>query len=174
MANPPSARAPGPSPATLCRDPLHLLALGLGTGLSPRAPGTAGTLVGVALYLALPPMALWAYAALVVVTFAAGVWLCERTARALGVHDHPAIVWDEVVGYLITMAGAPTGWVWVVVGFALFRLFDVAKPWPVSLADRRVHGGLGIMLDDVLAGLYGLAALQLLAAGWAASGLPGL
>lgn len=163
-----------PEPRTLCRDPLHLLALGLGTGLAPRAPGTAGTLVGVGLYLALPPMPLWAYAVVVVACFAAGVWLCERTARALGVHDHPAIVWDEVVGYLITMAGAPAGWPWVVAGFALFRLFDVVKPWPVSLADRHVHGGFGIMLDDVLAGLYGLAALQLLTAVWAAGGLPGL
>ena len=90
-----------------------------------------------------------------------GVWLCGATARALAVHDHPAIVWDEIVGYLVTMTAAPAGWVWVILGFAVFRLFDIVKPWPIRLADKRVPGGFGIMFDDVLAGLYALAVLQL-------------
>jgi phosphatidylglycerophosphatase A len=72
-------------------------------------------------------------------------------------------VWDEIVGYLITMAAAPSGWLWIVLGFVLFRLFDILKPWPVSLADKKLHGGFGVMLDDVIAGLYALLVLQLIA-----------
>ncbi len=93
--------------------------------------------------------------------FLLGVWACAKTGRELGVHDHPAIVWDEVVGYLITMTGAPTNWQWLLGGFLLFRLFDILKPWPVRWFDRRVAGGLGVMADDVVAGLMALAVLQI-------------
>jgi phosphatidylglycerophosphatase A len=94
--------------------------------------------------------------------FLAGVYLCDRTSRDLGVHDHTGIVWDEMLGFLVTMWWAPTGWIWVLLGFLLFRIFDILKPWPIGWLDRRVPGGLGIMLDDVLAGIFALAALQLL------------
>ncbi|GAB3272889.1 phosphatidylglycerophosphatase A family protein [Parahaliea aestuarii] len=140
--------------------PVHFLAFGLGSGLAPRAPGTFGTLAAVPLYLLAAQLGLVAYSAFLVLTFALGVYLCGRTSRELGVHDHPGIVWDEFVGYWITMCAAPAGWLWVATGFVLFRIFDILKPWPIGWLDRRVHGGLGIMLDDVVAGLIAWACLQ--------------
>lgn len=154
--------AVAPPPGRLMRDPGHALALGLGSGLSPRAPGTAGTLAAVPLYLLImhwPPLA---YLALTALAAVGGIWLCGRTARALGVHDHPAIVWDEVAGYLLTMALAPPGWPWVLAGFFAFRLFDIWKPGPIGWLDRRLHGGTGIMADDLAAGLAAGLGLQLL------------
>ena len=145
---------------SLLRSPVLLLAFGFGSGLSPKAPGTAGTLLAVAIYLVLPDMHWLVYLSLLLVAAAAGVWICDRSARLLGVHDHPGIVWDEFVGYWITMFMAPAGWEWVVVGFILFRLLDILKPWPVKWADEKVQGGLGIMLDDVLAGILAALALQ--------------
>ena len=144
---------------TLLRDPGHLLALGFGSGLAPRAPGTFGTLAAIPVYLLCAQLPLMIYLLVVAAAFSVGVYLCGRTARALGVHDHPGIVWDEVVGYLMTMAFAPSGWLWVVLGFVCFRLFDILKPWPIRVLDHSVHGGLGIMIDDALAGV--LAALCL-------------
>jgi phosphatidylglycerophosphatase A len=81
----------------------------------------------------------------------------------MGVHDHPGIVWDEFVGYWITMFAAPAGWLWIVIGFILFRFFDVLKPWPIAGLDKRVSGGMGIMIDDVMAGIYAAICLQVLA-----------
>ena len=144
----------------LLRHPVHLLSLGLGSGLAPVAPGTFGTAAALPLYLLLRPLDPAAYLAVVAVLFFVGIALCGHTARALGVHDHPAIVWDEVVGYLVTMAVAPDGWLWPLIGFALFRLFDIVKPWPVRTADRHVGGGGGIMVDDLLAGIYAAVVLQ--------------
>ena len=98
---------------------------------------------------------------MVVAAFVLGVYLCGETARALGVHDHGGIVWDEFVGLWIALFLLPQGWYWVVAGFALFRLFDIWKPWPIRVLDAKVHGGLGIMVDDVLAGFYAFVVLQL-------------
>jgi len=150
--------------ASLLKNPIHALSLGFGTGLAPKAPGTFGTLVGVALYwlLCSLQLSLTVYIAITVLCFVLGVWLCGYTAKALGVHDHPAIVWDEVVGYLITMTFAPSGWLWMLIGSALFRLFDIWKPWPIRVIDRSVHGGFGIMFDDVLAGVYAAIILALM------------
>ena len=159
---------PPPISPTLLRDPGHLLSLGFGSGLAPRAPGTFGTLVAVPVYLLCAQLPLVTYLSVVVAAFVLGVYLCGRTARALGVHDHPGIVWDEVVGYLLTMAWAPPGWLWVVLGFICFRIFDILKPWPIRVLDRSVHGGFGIMIDDALAG--GLAALCLVGIAWALGG----
>lgn len=145
------AAAP-PIPASLLRDPGHFLALGFGSGLAPRAPGTFGTLAAIPVYLLCAQLPLLLYLLAVAGAFALGVYLCGRTARSLSVHDHPGIVWDEVVGFLLTMTFAPPGWLWIAVGFACFRLFDIWKPWPIRVFDRSVHGGLGIMLDDLLAG----------------------
>jgi phosphatidylglycerophosphatase A len=142
--------------------PLMWLATGFGAGLSPVAPGTAGSLVGVLFYLAMAGLALPLYLALVLVLAIIGIWVCERAGRALAVADHPSIVWDEIVGLLIAMAATPPSWQGLVSGFALFRLFDILKPWPVGRIDRSVKGGLGVMLDDVMAGLYALACLQIL------------
>ena len=136
------------------------LATGLGSGLCPVAPGTAGTLAAVPLYLLLRPAPLWAYLSVICIGFAAGIWLCGAAARELGQDDPPSIVWDEVVGFIVTMTAAPAGWTWLILGFLAFRLFDILKPWPISVADRRVSGGLGIMLDDLVAGLYALIIMQ--------------
>jgi phosphatidylglycerophosphatase A len=149
-------------PPRLLLHPLDFLALGFGSGLVPRAPGTAGTLVAVPVYLFMRLLPLPYYLALTALLFVAGIALCAHTARRLGVHDHPAIVWDEIVGYLVTMVLAPAGWAWVAAGFVLFRFFDIIKPWPICWLDRQVHGGLGIMLDDLVAGLFAAVLLQLL------------
>ena len=145
------------------KNPIHLLSLGFGTGYMPKSPGTAGTLVGVIIYLPLQSLDWIYYLAIVVALFLLGVWICESTAASLGVHDHPAIVWDEIVGYLFTMLAAPAGWVWIVLGFCLFRLFDIWKPWPIRLLDKSVHGGFGIMLDDIVAAIFSFIILQIIA-----------
>lgn len=143
--------------------PTGLLALGFGSGLVPGAPGTAGTVAAIPVYLLVQALDWPLYLALTALLFVAGIAICARTARRLGVHDHPGIVWDEIVGYLVTMTLAPSGWPWIVTGFVLFRFFDVIKPWPIRWCDRHVHGGFGIMLDDLIAGLFAAALLQLLA-----------
>lgn len=132
-------------------NPIHLLAYGFGSGLSPKAPGTIGTLVGVLIYLLLMPVPRWAYLLITLLLLLAGIYVCGYSARKLGMEDPGAVNWDEVVGFLATMAFAPHGWPWVVLGFALFRFFDILKPWPIRWFDRNLHGGLGIMLDDVVA-----------------------
>jgi phosphatidylglycerophosphatase A len=142
-------------------DPRHFLSLGFGAGLAPVAPGTWGTLVAVPLYLAIAQLSLPWYLAIVGAGFCGGIWLCGYTGRALGVHDHGGIVWDEIVGFWVTMIAVPVSWQWILLGFVLFRLFDIVKPWPVKIADRRVPGGLGVMFDDLLAGLYALACMHL-------------
>jgi phosphatidylglycerophosphatase A len=147
-------------PARTLLHPVDFLALGFGSGLVPLAPGTAGTLVAVPVYLLLQPLSITYYLALVVLMFLAGIAICAHAASRLGVHDHPGIVWDEIVGYLVTMAFAPSGWQWVTAGFVLFRLFDIVKPWPIRWCDQKVYGGFGIMLDDLIAGVFAAAVLQ--------------
>ena len=145
-------------------------ACGFGTGAARYAPGTFGTAAGIPFYWLMQGISLPLYLGVTLILFIVGVWICGRTARALGVHDHPGIVWDEIVGFLVTMTLAPPGWVWWLSGFILFRLFDIVKPWPIRILDQRVGGGFGIMIDDVLAGIYAAVCLQLLHA----SGLLGL
>lgn len=153
--------------AFMMAHPAHGLALVGGLGLAPKAPGTVGALAGIPLGLLLallPPMAA---ALLVVAGFALGVWACGVTARHAGVHDHGAIVIDETWATAAVIAFAPPGWLAVLIGFAAFRLFDIAKPWPVGLIDRTVPGGLGIMLDDAAAALYaGLVLVLMRWMGW--------
>ena len=139
------------------------MALGFGSGLAPKAPGTCGTLAAVPFFfllLLLPP---WFYVFVLCLSAVIGIYICDSAATSLGVHDHPGIVWDEFVGLwvaLLPLVFWGFQWHWLILGFALFRFFDVVKPWPISWADKYVHGGLGIMLDDVLAGIA--AALCLL------------
>jgi len=149
-------------PPSVFRNPVHFLAFGLGSGAAPRAPGTFGTLAAVPLYLLLDMLPLPYYLLALIVAFGVGIWLCEVTSRDLGVHDHGGIVWDEFVGYWLTMVAAPPGWLWMVVGFGLFRFFDIVKPFPIGWLDRRVPGGLGIMLDDAVAGSFAWLCLQLI------------
>jgi phosphatidylglycerophosphatase A len=150
---------------TLLSHPAGWIATALGAGLSPKAPGTAGSLVALLpWWFLLRDLSPGIYLAVLIAGFVLGVWACEVSDRRLGMHDQGALVWDEVIGMWITLFAAPAQWWWMIVGFALFRLFDIWKPWPVSWADRRVHGGLGVMLDDVAAGVYALVVLQLVAA----------
>ncbi|MFQ6022430.1 MAG: phosphatidylglycerophosphatase A [Acidiferrobacterales bacterium] len=150
-------------PAKIWTNPIHVVALGFGVGALPYAPGTAGTLVAIPLYLLLASLSPAWYAGTVLLFSAIGVWICDQTEARLGMHDHPGIVWDEIVGYLVAMFMAPPHWVWVVVGFALFRLFDIWKPFPIRTVERRIHGGFGTMLDDALAGVYAWVVLQMIA-----------
>jgi phosphatidylglycerophosphatase A len=141
---------------------VHLLALGFGAGLSPKAPGTVGTalaLVPAWLMFGLP---LAARVAVIVVAFAAGIWICGRSAERLGVHDHPGIVWDEIVAMLAVALAIPPSAAWLASAFVAFRLFDIAKPWPIRDVDHRLGGGLGIMLDDLMAAVYAAACLTVI------------
>lgn len=147
----------------------HWLAYGFGAGLSPKAPGTFGTLVAVPIYLLLSMLPMAAYLAVLAVMIAVGIWVCGTTANDVGADDPPGIVWDEIVGFLVAMIAAPSGWIWVITGFLLFRLFDIYKPWPAGTINRRLRGGLGIMLDDIVAGLMSLVVLQSIAMMVAAS-----
>lgn len=142
------------------KNPVHFLALGFGSGLAAKAPGTFGTLAAIPLYLLMAPLPLTWYIGLTLVGVFAGFYICGKAAQDMGVHDHGAIVWDEVVGLLITMIAAPAGWGWLLVGFGLFRFFDIIKPWPIRWLDAKVHGGFGIMIDDVLAGVFAFICLQ--------------
>lgn len=146
----------------LMSHPAGWIATALGAGLLPKAPGTAGSLIALLpWWFLLRGLPIGAYVAVLAVGFLLGVWACEVSDRRLGMHDQGALVWDEVVGMWITLFAAPVQWWWMVAGFVLFRLFDIWKPWPVRWADRSVRGGLGVMLDDVVAGIYALIVLQL-------------
>jgi len=147
----------------LFKNPNHLFAFGFGSGLAKKAPGTFGTFAAIPFFLLLQNLSWPLYLSWLLVTFALGVLWCDRSSKAMGVHDHGGIVWDEFVGFWITMFMAPAGWVWILVGFVLFRFFDILKPWPINWLDKKVHGGFGIMIDDVLAGIYALLVLQLIA-----------
>ena len=141
-------------PHSAWRDPLCVVALGFGAGALPKAPGTWGTLLAIPFYLVLTRFTLVEYVVLVTVLFVFGVWVCGKAGRVLGVHDHGAIVWDEMVGFWVTMVAAPPGWLWILAGFVLFRVFDIWKPWPIYWLDQRVGGGWGVMMDDLFAGIY--------------------
>ncbi len=140
----------------------HFLAFGFGAGLAKKAPGTWGTFAGLAVMPLLYMLPLiWALV-FIVLASVFGVWLCGRVAADLGVHDHGGIVWDEMVGIWMTLILLPNTWQWWVLGFVLFRVLDILKPWPISVLDRKVAGGLGIMVDDMLAGVIAAALLYAL------------
>ena len=141
-----------------------MLAFGFGSGLSQKAPGTMGTLAAIPLWWLLAQLPLSTYLVVVLIAAVAGIVICGRAADRLGVHDHGGIVWDEFVGFWIAMAALPVTWQSLILGFVLFRLFDILKPWPISWLDRRVSGGFGIMIDDVIAGLAAAGVITLLTA----------
>jgi phosphatidylglycerophosphatase A len=143
-----------PLARVVMRDPVHFLAFGFGTGLAPKAPGTFGSLPGVLLAWLTSSLALEWRVMIAAGLVAAGVWICGESARRIGVHDHPGIVWDEITGMYLTLLVAPPQMAYLVAGFVLFRLFDIWKPWPIRDLDHRLAGGAGIMLDDVVAALY--------------------
>ena len=148
------------NPAFVFSHPAHAIAFGFGAGLAPRAPGTFGTLagwaIGAAFLVAFPPAALLACTPLL---FLIGVWACGVTGRDLGVSDHGAMVWDEIVAFLAVLALVPRELAWQAAAFVAFRVFDIAKPPPIRALERRLHGGLGVMADDVLAAGYALVVL---------------
>lgn len=147
------------------RNPVHFLALGFGSGLIKPAPGTWGTLSAVPLYMLIvhsPAGQLVWYSLITLIAFAIGVYLCGKAASDVGVHDHSAIVWDEIVGFFITMFAVVPSLENLLLGFVLFRLFDIIKPWPIRYLDKSVHGGFGIMIDDVLAGFGACVVLHMI------------
>lgn len=152
-----------PTLRLLLSHPAHFISLGFGAGLSPRAPGTVGTLVAWLLYpLLRAPISDLVFLSLLTSFFVAGVIAADRTGRALGVSDHGAIVWDEIVAFWLVLFFAPAGLTWQAVAFVLFRFFDIVKPQPIRLADNRVKGGFGVMLDDLIAAGYAILALAVL------------
>ncbi|MEC6880737.1 phosphatidylglycerophosphatase A [Photobacterium piscicola] len=141
-------------------NPWHLLATGFGSGLAKYIPGTMGTLAAIPLYLVLAQLPFGWYLVAVLIAALIGIRICHITSTDMKVHDHGSIVWDEFVGFWITMAVAPTvSWQWILTGFILFRFFDMLKPWPISWLDKHVEGGFGIMIDDVLAGFMAMISL---------------
>ena len=148
----------------LLASPAGWIACGLGSGLVPLAQGTAGSLAAILPWLGLRLLPLPFYGLALVLAFALGVWACDAAGRALGVDDHRSLVWDEFVGQwlallpLLLLAGP---WWTIAVGFGLFRLFDVWKPWPIGWLDRHLKGGLGVMADDVVAGMFAAIVLTL-------------
>ena len=143
----------------LMREPVHLIAFGFGSGLSPWAPGTFGTLIAVPIVLFVMQFGFTAHLVFAIFASLFGIYVCGESAKRLDVHDHPGIVWDEITGFALTMLTVPASFYWIVAGFTLFRVLDIWKPWPIREADHSLHGGLGIMLDDILAGIFAAAIL---------------
>lgn len=157
-----NGRPISPPPARVLLDPVQFLALGFGSGLSPVAPGTFGTLAALPLALVLLQLPVQLAWAVVTVCIVGGVWLTGISAQRLGVPDHPAIVWDEIAAFLALVLVLPAGWAWILAGFVLFRVFDILKPWPIRDLDHRLRGGTGIMLDDLAAAVFAAGCVWLI------------
>lgn len=149
-------------PASIWQKPWHFIAFGFGAGALPVAPGTFGTLIAIPFYLLLEFLPRSIYIFVVTLITLGSMWICDRVSKEINVRDHQGMCLDEIVGYLVTMTFAPHGVVWIVLGFLLFRLFDIWKPWPINYVDAHVHGGVGMILDDVLAGVYSLIGLKIM------------
>lgn len=147
----------------LLRRPVCLLGFGFGTGLAPKAPGTFGTLPALPITAALFAAGLgaWQIVFLCIILFFIGIYICGATEKALGVADYGGIVWDEIVAMMLVLAFVPQTFAWWLAAFVVFRLFDALKPWPIKWFDARLHGGFGIMWDDILAALFSLLVLKL-------------
>lgn len=152
-----------PVPESVWKNPLHFVAFGFGSGAMPFAPGTFGTLLAIPFYLMLAPLQPSYYLVTVILITIASIWICHKTEKEISVHDHQGMCLDEFVGFFVTMYHAPRSWEWVVFGFVLFRIFDIWKPWPIRYLDKNVAGGLGVILDDVAAGIYACIVLQIFA-----------
>jgi phosphatidylglycerophosphatase A len=152
-----------PIPPTVWTNPIHFLAFGFGAGTLPLVPGTWGTLIAIPLYLLVANTSLILYSIITLIMIAAGIWICDVAEKASGVRDHSGIVWDEIAGFFVTMLAAPKGITWIAIGFILFRIFDIWKPQPIRWVDKHVNGGLGIMVDDIIAAIYAWIVLHALA-----------
>lgn len=147
----------------LMSHPAHFLSFGFGSGLARKAPGTWGTLVAFPMYAYLAPrLSDMMFLLLLIWAFALGIWVCDKTGKALGIADYSGIVWDEIVAFMLVLFFTPPGWVWSLLAFALFRFFDIIKPQPIKYFDSHWHGGLGVMFDDLLAAGYAVLCLALI------------
>jgi len=142
--------------------PAHFCALGFGSGLAKKAPGTFGTLIGFPLFWLIAGLGFYVQLVIISALFLIGIYFCERTGKALGVSDHGGIVWDEIVAMMLVLTVTPNQWQWWFVAFLLFRLFDIWKPAPIRQCDAKIKGGLGVMLDDLLAAIYAIISLKAL------------
>lgn len=158
----PRAKPKPPIPEAVWQKPLYFVAFGLGSGTIPFAPGTFGTLLAIPFYLLLKPLPLFAYLLFVVAFIIISSWISDVVSKQIKVHDHPGMNIDEFAGFFVTMINAPSGALWVLLGFVLFRFFDIIKPWPINYLDKNVHGGIGVVLDDVVAGFFALIIIQIL------------
>ena len=148
-------------------NPWHLLAVGFGSGLSPIVPGTMGSLAAIPFWYLMTFLPWQLYSLVVMLGICIGVYLCHQTAKDMGVHDHGSIVWDEFIGMWITLMALPTNdWQWVTAGFVIVRILDMWKPWPIRWFDRNVHGGMGIMIDDIVAGVISAGILYFIGHHW--------
>lgn len=151
-----------PSWRFILSHPAHFLSFGFGSGLFPRSPGTAGTLLAFPIYGYLAPrLTDIQFLLLLLAAFVIGIWTCEKTGKELGVADYGGIVWDEIVAFLLVLFFTPDGFFWALLAFSLFRFFDIVKPPPIHYFDREWHGGLGVMFDDILAAGYTLLCLAI-------------
>jgi phosphatidylglycerophosphatase A len=147
--------------------PAHFLGFGFGSGLFPFMPGTMGSLAAIPLVIAMSYLAIVPYLIVTLIAAVVGITICQKVSDDLGAHDHGAIVWDEIAGMMIVFIAVPITWHSLIMGFLLFRFFDILKPWPISFLDKNVHGGWGIMIDDLVAGLFSLVCLHLIYIGLA-------
>jgi len=134
--------------------PAHFLGFGFGSGLIPIMPGTMGSLAAIPLILLISQVSLTLYVIITIVSCVIGIYICQKVSDDLKVHDHGSIVWDEIAGMMIVFIGINISWHSILLGFILFRIFDILKPWPISFLDKHVSGGFGIMIDDIVAGLF--------------------
>ena len=151
---------PNPDFTFITATPARFIAFGFGSGLSPKAPGTFGSLLGVAIYFLLSVFfSANTILGLLILCFGLGVWACDKTGRDLGVADHGGMVWDEIVAMMLVLAFTPFGVVSYALAFALFRLFDIWKPFPIRVLEKNFKGGFGVMIDDIMAAIYAIALL---------------
>ena len=151
-----------PIPHSVWEKPSHFIAFGFGSGTFPFAPGTFGTLMAMPFYVALHALSPLNYLFFLIVITIGSMWLCDKVSKEIQTHDHPGMCLDEIVGYLVTMFTIPFGFKWMILGFILFRVFDILKPWPIRWMDQKIHGGFGMILDDVMAGIYSLLILKII------------
>lgn len=153
---------PPPVPSSLWTNPLHFIAFGFGSGALPVAPGTFGTLIAIPFYLAVAPLSMTLYMAFLLLTITMSVLICDRVSKDTQTQDHQGMCLDEIIGFFVTMTGVPAQSTWIIAGFLLFRLFDIWKPWPINWIDKNIHGGFGMILDDILAGIAACALLHII------------
>lgn len=150
-------------PDKVWTNPLYFFTFGFGSGTLPFAPGTFGTLFAIPFFLLLQPLSTPIYIFIVALFCILTMWACDIVSREIQVHDHPGMCIDEFAGFFVTMINAPFGWQWILLGFILFRFFDIAKPFPIRYIDEKIHGGIGIVLDDIAAGFVSFIIIQILA-----------